>query len=129
MVEGYLRAWHLLCICKEIRFLNKQKKLMKFKIETPWNNRVNEFTINSYGVGDCQFNAIPVNIPPNLIQDCMIELAISEKTGFTWYTAQNEPNIGYKFMNCNNGIGFFYFQNDSLSTTCTATIEITSAGC
>jgi hypothetical protein len=65
-----------------------------------------------------------------MIQECLIDLASSDKTGFNWYSQQNEPQIGYKFLHCKDGFGFFYFQNDSLATTLTANIELTTlTGC
>lgn len=44
--------------------------------------------------------------------------------GLNYFTLQGEPNISYKFEQCNDGFGYFYFRNRSFSTTMTAIIEI-----
>lgn len=65
-----------------------------------------------------------------MIADCLTDLADSDKNGFTWYREQNQPNIGYKFMHCKDGFGFFYFKNSSADTTLTASVELTTMqGC
>jgi len=103
---------------------------LKFKVDTPWKRNINEFTISSYGPETCDFSPAPIAIPPTMISDCLSDLAETDKNGFTWYREQNQPNIGYKFMHCKDGFGFFYFKNSSADTTLTASVELTTLqGC
>lgn len=47
-----------------------------------------------------------------------------------YYEKQGEPKIGYMFEHCNEGFGYFYFENGSSNTTITASIDlITLEGC
>lgn len=99
-------------------------------VDTPWKRNINEFTISSYGPETCDFSPAPIAIPPTMISDCLSDLAETDKNGFTWYREQNQPNIGYKFMHCKDGFGFFYFKNSSADTTLTASVELTTLqGC
>ena len=97
-----------------------------FQVDTPWKRNTNEFTISSYGPATCDFDPTTIAIPPSMISDCLTDLAESDQKGFTWYREQNQPKIGYKFMHCKDGFGFFYFKNSSSDTTLTASVELTT---
>ena len=60
----------------------------------------------------------------------LVQKANLDKSSMKYYEKQGEPNIGYMFEHCNDGFGFFYFENNSNSTTLTANVELlTMEGC
>lgn len=83
-------------------------------IESPWKRKVNQLTIASWGPAEVQFSVIPGDeIPKTLVKECMIEQIRKEGKPMKKYTAQRHPDIGYRFQNCNDSFGYFYYENDS----------------
>ena len=54
----------------------------------------------------------------------LTQKAKMDPSNMKYYDKQGEPKIGYKFEHCNDGFGFFYFQNGSPSTTLTVTVDL-----
>lgn len=115
----------LRCICiKNICFNNF------LKVETPWKRKVNEFALSSYGPSEINFSARNVNLPPSFLGDVLSSHAQRDRSGFKSFSDQGEPKIGYKFLFCEDGFGYFYFENASVDTTMTANLVLQSwRGC
>lgn len=109
---------------------SKYFKINTQQLETPWQSTVNQFTIASYGPGLINFEMKPKSPPQNLLEKMLIKKAQLDKSSMKYYEKQDEPKIGYMFEHCNDGFGFFYFENGSSSTTLTANVELlTMEGC
>lgn len=103
---------------------------LTLKIETPWQSFVDQFTISSYGPEIIDFESKPKQPPENILEQLLIQKAQLDKSSMKYYDKQGESKIGYMFEHCNEGFGFFYFENGTTTTTFTATIElITLEGC
>lgn len=91
---------------------------------------MDQFTIASYGPELIDFDLKPRLPPNNLLEKMLIQKACLDKGSMKYYEKQGEPKIGYMFEHCNDGFGFFYFENGSNSTTLTANVELlTMEGC
>ena len=93
-------------------------------METPWSSTVDQFTIAAYGPELVNFEMNPTKPPMNLLEKMLIQKACLDKSSMKYYEKQGEPKIGYMFEHCNDGFGFFYFENGSPSTTLTANVEL-----
>lgn len=93
-------------------------------METPWRRNVNQFTIASYGPGFIDFKISPSRAPNDLVEKILIHKAKMDKGKMQYYNDQNEPKIGYLFEHCNDGFGYFYFENGSENTILTATVNL-----
>jgi hypothetical protein len=91
----------------------------------------NEFTLSSYGPGVVEFVPRGSYPPIGFIQSVLMSKArINELDGLNYFTQQGEPNISYKFEHCNDGFGYFFFDNQSRGTTLIASVLIESMkGC
>ena len=49
-----------------------------------------------------------------------------DKKDWHWFDKQGSPDIGYKFNFCDDGFGFFYFENNSDDTTIIANVHLTT---
>jgi hypothetical protein len=85
---------------------------------------VNQFTITTYGQGPVDFELSETAPPEDLLENLLTEKAKLNRSGMKYYHAQNQPQIGYKFEHCNDGFGYFYFENGSNDTTLTATVDL-----
>lgn len=93
-------------------------------MDTPWRRNVNQFTIASYGPGFVDFNISSSRAPIDLLEKILCQKAKLQRDKLKYYHDQNEPKIGYMFEHCNDGYGFFYFENNSDSTVLTVTINL-----
>jgi len=94
-------------------------------INTPWKSNVNQIVFSSYGPSELEFQ-FQGNAPPHdFIKRCLLDnIAISKDEKFTEFAPDSEPGLGYGFKHCNDGFGWFHFQNPSKGTTMTVTIDI-----
>lgn len=97
-------------------------------IDSPWKRRVNELTMCSYGPAAVNFvyNEGTSAETGTIVKDTMIQKCLKETDQIKYYGSQGEPQIGYRFKHCDDGVGYFFFTNRSSSTTLTARIEITT---
>lgn len=95
-------------------------------VEASWRSFVDEFTLSSYGVDKVRFNLNQEMCTPlNFYEEILASKAnMAPVDGVHHFTMEGEPNISYKFEHCNDGFGYFFFNNKSISTTLTAVIEV-----
>lgn len=70
------------------------------------------------------FKISPTKPPVDLVEKILIQKARLDKKSMKYYNDQNEPRIGYMFEHCNDGFGFFYFENESDNTVLTVTVNL-----
>lgn len=87
--------------------------------------------MSTYGPGKVEFEAKTTSIlPDDFVLKTLLNLAQQDKSNLIWYNGQGEPKIGYKFLHCKDGFGFFYFENGSESTSLKAEVELVKfTGC
>lgn len=86
---------------------------------------MNEFSLSTYGPSEVQFAPrLPSVLPANFLNETLINLAQKDKSTIQWMTKQNQPKIGSKFLKCDDGFGFYYFENGSEDTTLQVEISL-----
>lgn len=112
---------------KDIWFEAKNCKPGKYiaYVLTPWRRNVNSFTISTYAEEKPNFTETNFsNLPINFLEKVIKQKAIQNQTGFVNFSRNGYPNIGYKFEHCDDGIGYFYFYNNSKDVLCSITVKL-----
>jgi hypothetical protein len=78
-----MSSWRLFRLCK-ITLIGLQI-LNLFKLETPWQSIVDQFTIASYGPELIDFEMKPKAPPNNLLEKMLIKKAKLDKSSMKYY--------------------------------------------
>jgi len=96
-------------------------------VYTPWKSFTNEITWSSYGPQEIELRKITEReLKPDIFTGVIQDKATRDQTGFNNYAQHGEPDIRYKYENGNDGIGYFYIENNSKGSTANITIDFVS---
>ena len=90
-------------------------------------NLINGTTWASYGPQQIELKKISEReINSDVYTGVIQDKATRDNSGFNNYAGQGEPDVRYKYENGNDGIGYFYIENNSKATTANITIDFVS---